>query len=65
MTSFGRLDCDSAEVSLTKVELYLEKILVDMVAYYAEQFEQNPTNGDIIAGKFTLATTLHPLMRGV
>jgi len=59
------LDCDSAEVSLNKVELYLQKILVDMAAYYAEQFEQNPTNGDIIAGRFTLATTLHPLMRDV
>ena len=61
----GRLNCDSAEVSLTKVELYLEKILVDMVTYNAEQFEQNPTNGDIIAGKCTLATMLHTLVQGV
>lgn len=59
--------CDSAEESLKQVEFYLQMILVDAVAHFAEQIEEDKNLGrdgdENWAEGFGLATALVPLMR--
>ena len=60
------LECVGAEEILkNEIELYLQTILVDIVAYYAEQIEVDPMDGDNLAQGYVMATALYPLMQSV
>ncbi len=60
--SLWALDCASAESRLADVELLLETVLVDLMAYFIEQISDNPTDEDSVSHGYIVATALIPLM---
>ena len=59
------LDCSSADEDLAEVELLIETVLVDLLAYYVEQIDKKPSDEESLAHGYIVATALVPLMRKV
>eukprot|EP00804_Cyclotella_cryptica_P018112 CCRYP_005898-RB/>CCRYP_005898-RB protein AED:0.02 eAED:0.02 QI:1433/1/1/1/0.93/0.88/17/82/2547 len=55
-------DCTSAEQHVYEIEIYMQTVLLDAVAFYAKRIKDDPTDGLNLANGYALATALYPLV---